>query len=155
MAEDLRRYLVGEPIAARPTGGLERGWLWCRRNPWLAGAVGLTAAALIGVAVLALLYAERHTRLAASEGLRADEQTHHSNEQAKAAVKLKDALAQSNRRLALLNLQRGHAACDQGQIGPGLLWMVESLLQQLTQAILTGKTPPWPTCQTGDDTISV
>jgi eukaryotic-like serine/threonine-protein kinase len=127
LREDLRSFLVGEPIAARPVGRPERAWRWCRRNPWLAGAVSLVAAALVVVASLALLYADRQTRLATSEGLRADEQTRHSNEQAKAAVKLKDALAQSNRRLALLNLQRGQAACDQGQIGPGLLWMVESL----------------------------
>ncbi len=127
LAEDLRRFLVGEPIAARPVGPTERSWRWCRRNPWLAGAVGLAAAALVVVVSLALLYADRQTRLAASEGRRADEQTRHSEEQARAAAKLKDALAQSNRRLALLNLQRGQAACDQGQIGPGLLWMVESL----------------------------
>ncbi len=127
LRKDLRRFLVGEPIAARPVGRPERVWRWCRRNPWLAGAVGLAAAALVVVASLALLYADRQTRLAASESLRADEQTRHSDEQAKAAAKLKDALAQSNRRLAAHNLQRGQAACDQGQIGPGLLWMVESL----------------------------
>ena len=117
----------GRAHCSAPVGRPERAWRWCRRNPWLAGAVGLVAAALVVVASLALLYADRQTRLAASESLRADEQTRHSDEQAKAAAKLKDALAQSNRRLALLNLQRGQAACDQGQIGPGLLWMVESL----------------------------
>jgi hypothetical protein len=44
LAEDLRRWQRGEPIRARPTGRLEKLWLWCRRNPW---AAGLTAALLL------------------------------------------------------------------------------------------------------------
>ncbi len=46
LADDLRRWLDGEPIQARPTGALERAVKWSRRRP--------TAAALIGVSALAL-----------------------------------------------------------------------------------------------------
>src|SRR5262249_59518085 len=41
LAEDLERWLAGEPIAARPVGRLERTWRWCRRNKALAAASGL------------------------------------------------------------------------------------------------------------------
>jgi WD40 repeat protein/Flp pilus assembly protein TadD len=53
LADDLRRFLDGRPILARRTGGLERAWRWCRRNPWPAVA----AASIVIVAVGATLAA--------------------------------------------------------------------------------------------------
>ncbi len=47
LAEDLERWLRGEPIAARPAGRLGRGWRWCRRNPALAVLTGATAASVL------------------------------------------------------------------------------------------------------------
>ena len=39
LAEDLRRYLNGESILARPVWLLTRAWMWCKRKPAIAGLV--------------------------------------------------------------------------------------------------------------------
>lgn len=74
VAEDLDRWLRGEPITRRPLSARERTWRWCRRNPLPAAlAAGMAGLALILtlVAVLAAVHfgrlAEHEHQVAASE----------------------------------------------------------------------------------------
>ncbi len=53
LAEDLRRFLDGEPIIARRTSTLRRMWRWSRRNPALAALSGLSLLLLLLVAIVA------------------------------------------------------------------------------------------------------
>ena len=46
LGDDLDRYMAGQPIQARPVGGVERFTRWCKRNPRIAG---LTAAASLSL----------------------------------------------------------------------------------------------------------
>lgn len=64
MANDLRRFLRGEPIRARPPGLVERGLKWARRRPTAAALViclVLSVAAGVG-GTLAYLQRERQLR---------------------------------------------------------------------------------------------
>jgi hypothetical protein len=66
LADDLRRWLEGEPVKARPPGPVERLAKWARRNPAVAA---LVAALLLGAGT-ATFFAERRRAGRKGEGLR-------------------------------------------------------------------------------------
>lgn len=47
LAADLKRYSAGEPVKAKPQSALSTFAMWARRNPVLAGSIGLTFASLV------------------------------------------------------------------------------------------------------------
>jgi tetratricopeptide (TPR) repeat protein len=73
LAEELRRFLAGEPIRSRPVGPVERAFLWARRHP----AVALLSACLAGVTVLAFGLVTWQWRVALDQKQQAE---HHRRE---------------------------------------------------------------------------
>src|SRR6185436_1769733 len=60
LADELRRFLEGEPILARPAGPPEKLWRWCRREPAVASLSGIAGLVLVIGAIL-VLWQWRHT----------------------------------------------------------------------------------------------
>jgi tetratricopeptide (TPR) repeat protein len=54
LAEDLRRFLDGRPIVARPVGPVGRAWRWCKRRPLPASLIGACTLALLVFTVFML-----------------------------------------------------------------------------------------------------
>jgi WD40 repeat protein len=57
LAEDLRHFLAGEPVLARPVSEVVRTWRWARRRPAVAGLLALTAVLVMVLVVGASLIA--------------------------------------------------------------------------------------------------
>ena len=78
LAEDLRRFLGGEPIVARPVPPWERVIKWARRRPAIASlivAVHVLLASLLGLGIWSYAEIDRSLTVAKAEGKRALEQS--------------------------------------------------------------------------------
>jgi serine/threonine protein kinase len=62
MADDLRRFLNGEPILARPIGSIERAWRWCGRNPAVASAISGVSVGLVFAASIPIFAGQRNVQ---------------------------------------------------------------------------------------------
>jgi WD40 repeat protein/serine/threonine protein kinase len=120
LADDLRRYLRGEPVHARPLGPVQRLWLWCGRNTALATAIGLASAGLAALLVLATTFAlrERYNARLLANAL---------NDSNANLSKAEYSLSESY-------FHRGLALCEQNNVGQGLLWLAAALKNAPTDA---------------------
>jgi|GEM_PF-3399270 len=75
LAEDLRRFVAGEPISARPVTEWERTWKWARRRPAIAGLIVLSLVSTIAIVVAGISYNRLlKGSLQQAESLREEEQ---------------------------------------------------------------------------------
>ena len=65
LADDLRRFLAGQPITAKPAGSFARAWKWAQRKPAPAAlVVTLLSLAIFGIPLLTYLWLKSETALA-------------------------------------------------------------------------------------------
>ena len=106
LAHDLRRFLDGEPILARPTPLLERGVKWARRRPGAAATIAVGACALAAL-VAGIAY---------------------HNVKLQGALRAEHASAtESRRRLVHLEVAQGNNALDRGDSTLAMLWFADAL----------------------------
>jgi hypothetical protein len=79
LADELRRFVRGEPIHARPINSAQRLWRWSKRQPLVAGLTAAVAATLIAGAATSSYFAVRASARARALAVETDR----ANENAK------------------------------------------------------------------------
>ncbi|MGH7173926.1 MAG: WD40 repeat domain-containing serine/threonine protein kinase, partial [Gemmataceae bacterium] len=128
LADDLRCFLVGEPIRARPAPAWERGWKWAKRRPAIAGLLAaVIALAAIGVALVFGLWRGAEARVKAETKAK---DLSWENEQEEARGR-----QENLHLLANVTLDHGLNLCARGEVNHGLLLLARALaLAETAQA---------------------
>jgi WD40 repeat protein/serine/threonine protein kinase len=106
LADELGRFLDGQPIRSRPIGRGTRLFRWCLRNKAVAVASSLASLALATTIAVSLIFGIASYR---------------------SSQRLRVTLDESRRLSASLAQDRGQALCEQGDLSRGVLWLGHSL----------------------------
>jgi WD40 repeat protein len=110
LAGDLRRWLRGEPILARPVPAWERGWRWARRRPAVAGLLGALVLVVAGsLAGLTALWLKAEARRTAAE--------HAEGEASQARDLARRHLTAARRNLYVSRIQLAHREWQEAHVG--------------------------------------
>ncbi len=120
LADDLRRFLDGKSINARPVGRLGQTRKWVQRNP---GPAGL----LVGTILSLLAGTVASTYFALQSSGRARQLEREKIEVGRAREAARRAQLVSDRQSANLLLDRGLELANKGTVVDGLHWMLASL----------------------------
>jgi eukaryotic-like serine/threonine-protein kinase len=122
LADDLRRFLDGEPVRARPTPAWERAWKWAKRRPAVAALLLVSAAAVLALTVGAVVFAgvesglreaaDREKDEALLQKAEAERQRRRADGQRDEALR-QQAIAEKQRQRADGHLQRAFQAGDE------------------------------------------
>ncbi len=137
-AEDLRRFLAGEPILARPVSGLGRFSRWCRRRPALAAIWFLVTALAVGSTVASLWI--MRARTAAEKSLMLARTAEASARERLRDAKLGEARAIRRTALPGRRSQALAALADAAKIRPGIDLRNEALAAMWLLDVSAGAT---------------
>jgi WD40 repeat protein len=127
LADDLRRFLDGRPIEARPVGLRERAWKWARRRPALAAVTAAFVLVTLSAAVLVTWKWREAVGNAHLAQRNAEEKDQAFQSEKRLAEAEARARGQVERLLVGTEIDQAVTLCERGEVARGMLRLAHCL----------------------------